>query len=1053
MINSTGYLVSIKKTFKKKLAFLTMLFLIVLSSFQASAHTWEIRVNQNQDGSLTWYVQSYHSITESSCISQAYLSGLKINGVQYPIEAVFSGNIATLSNTVFGVNTSCGTNRSIYGIIHTPYIAGTLNVQPYSNVACWSNCNISANGSFTPPPPPVCTSCPVTGFSNTVAATGNNNGTPCDRTDDYTTATIKVNTLACASITGNKQFRVIYDPSGANVSYGPFTFATGVETNVTINLPYGASNSTQVKVIVDDFPCSVQHSLVIPGGQYLGERETVPPTIICPSPVATTTNSGCTATGVNLGTPTTSDNCGGVTVTNNAPASYPLGTTTVTWKATDGSGNTATCTQTVTVTDNINPTITCPANVSATTNSGCTATGVNLGTPATSDNCTVASISNDHPSTTYPVGTTTVIWTVKDGSGNTATCTQTVTVTDNINPTITCPANVATTTNTGCTATGVNLGTPTTGDNCTVASVTNDAPAAFPLGNTTVTWTVKDGAGNTASCTQTVTVTDNINPTITCPAAVAATTNSGCTATGVNLGTPTTADNCTVASVTNDAPAAFPLGTTTVTWTVTDGSGNTATCTQTVTVTDNINPTITCPANVAATTNTGCTATGVNLGTPVTADNCTVASVTNNHPSTTYPLGTTTVIWTVTDGSGNTATCSQTVTVTDNINPTITCPANVAATTNTGCTATGVNLGTPTTADNCTVASVTNDHPSTTYPLGTTTVKWTVTDGSGNTATCNQTVTVTDNINPTITCPAPVAATTNTGCTATGVNLGKPTASDNCTVASVTNNHPSTTYPLGTTTVTWTVTDGSGNTATCTQTVTVTDNVNPTITCPPNRVVAPYRLNGTVVTYATPTASDNCSVASIVRIAGLASGSTFPIGVNTITYKVTDGSGNTATCSFTITVINPYCSNNGNNDKVYVCHNGNTICISVNALDTHLNGHAGDYLGACNPLTSSRVVTETSVAAKVTADNGDAESLKVVIAPNPSSTDFKLQVRSNTNEAATIRIINMSGTTMQTLNKVLKGQNVSVGSALKAGVYFAEVKQGNTKTIVKLVKL
>jgi hypothetical protein len=108
--------------------------------------------------------------------------------------------------------------------------------------------------------------------------------------------------------------------------------------------------------------------------------------------------------------------------------------------------------------------------------------------------------------------------------------------------------------------------------NTTVASstdYTNDAPASFPLGNTTVTWTARDAAGNTATATQTVTVRDNINPTITAPAAVAATTNTNCTAMGVSLGTPTTADNCIIASVTNNAPTDFPLGETTVTWTVT----------------------------------------------------------------------------------------------------------------------------------------------------------------------------------------------------------------------------------------------------------------------------------------------------------------------------------------------------------------------------------------------------------------------------------------------------------------------------------------------------
>ncbi len=629
--------------------------------------------------------------------------------------------------------------------------------------------------------------------------------------------------------------------------------------------------------------------------QTVTVTDNVNPTITCPANIVTVTNTACTATGVALGTPVTADNCGVASVSNNAPAAFPLGVTTVTWTVTDNNGNTATCNQTVTVTDNVNPTITCPANVATVTNTACTATGVALGTPVTADNCGVASVTNNAPAV-FPLGVTTVTWTVTDNSGNTATCNQTVTVTDNVNPTITCPANVVTVTNTACTATGIALGTPVTADNCGVASVLNNAPAAFPLGVTTVTWTVTDNSGNTATCNQTVTVTDNVNPTITCPANVVTVTNTACTATGVALGTPVTADNCGVASVSNNAPAAFPLGVTTVTWTVTDNSGNTATCNQTVTVTDNVNPTITCPANVVTVTNTACTATGVALGTPVTADNCGVASVTNNAPAA-FPLGVTTVTWTVTDNSGNTATCNQTVTVTDNVNPTITCPANVVTVTNTACTATGVALGTPVTSDNCGVASVTNNAPAA-FPLGVTTVTWTVTDNSGNTATCNQTVTVTDNVNPTITCPANVVTVTNTACTATGVALGTPVTADNCGVASVLNNAPAA-FPLGVTTVTWTVTDNSGNTATCNQTVTVTDNVNPTITCPANVVtVTNTACTATGVALGTPVTADNCGVASVLNNAP----ATFPLGVTTVTWTVTDNSGNTATCNQTVTV-------------------------------------------------------------------------------------------------------------------------------------------------------
>ncbi|MCC3151949.1 PKD domain-containing protein, partial [Hymenobacter sp. BT770] len=185
-------------------------------------------------------------------------------------------------------------------------------------------------------------------------------------------------------------------------------------------------------------------------------------------------------------------------------------------------------------------------------------------------------------------------WNVTDANGNAAEqVTQTVKVTDNIKPTITAPdAATAFTATTGCSASNVSLGTPVTADNCTVKSTVGERSdklaltAAYPLGVTTVTWTVTDGSGNTATAMQTVTVRDNINPTITAPLAVTATANTACTATGVALGTPQTADNCTVATVTNDAPTAFALGVTTVTWTVTDGSGNKATATQVVTVTN-----------------------------------------------------------------------------------------------------------------------------------------------------------------------------------------------------------------------------------------------------------------------------------------------------------------------------------------------------------------------------------------------------------------------------------------------------------------------------------
>ena len=36
------------------------------------------------------------------------------------------------------------------------------------------------------------------------------------------------------------------------------------------------------------------------------------------------------------------------------------------------------------------------------------------------------------------------------------------------------------------------------------------------------------------------------------------------------------------------------------------------------------------------------------------------------------------------------------------------------------------------------------------------------------------------------------------------------------------------------------------------------------------------------------------------------------------------------------------------NKKVYICHKGQTLCISINAIWGHLNNHEDDYVGKCD---------------------------------------------------------------------------------------------------------
>jgi hypothetical protein len=84
--------------------------------------------------------------------------------------------------------------------------------------------------------------------------------------------------------------------------------------------------------------------------------DTTPPVFTSvPGPLALN-NCGPAA----LGLPTATDDCAGTpSFSNNAPASFPVGPTVVTWTAADVAGNHATATQTVTVTDTVPPAVTC----------------------------------------------------------------------------------------------------------------------------------------------------------------------------------------------------------------------------------------------------------------------------------------------------------------------------------------------------------------------------------------------------------------------------------------------------------------------------------------------------------------------------------------------------------------------------------------------------------------------------------------------------------------------------------------------------------------------
>jgi hypothetical protein len=259
-------------------------------------------------------------------------------------------------------------------------------------------------------------------------------------------------------------------------------------------------------------------------------------------------------------------------------------------------------------------------------------------------------------------------------------------------------------------------------------------------------------------------------------------------------------------------------------------------------------------------------------------------------------------MWTATDASHNRATAIQKVTVVDTTPPVLTAPADVGPVEQADRDGTTVVLGQATATDVCDAAPTIANNAPTKFPLGTTPVKWTATDQSGNVAAATQQVTVVDTTKPTLTAPADVTVE-QTGLDGTPVDLGQATATDLCCAAEdidIANDAPAV-FPLGITPVTWTATDDAGNVTTATQQVTIMDTTAPTLTNVPAPLTAEQTdLAGTPVTVPLPQVSDICDANPILSSDAPA---VFPLGTTTVTFTAEDASGNRAAAETTVTVV------------------------------------------------------------------------------------------------------------------------------------------------------
>lgn len=464
--------------------------------------------------------------------------------------------------------------------------------------------------------------------------------------------------------------------------------------------------------------------------------------------------------------------------------------------------------------------------------------------------------------------------------------------------TISCPSNITVTAAQGQSGAAVTYDAPEAVGSCGSGPVTLEPASGsfFSIGSSVVTATAPSGD----HCSFIVTVeaaNDTAAPVIDCPDDITVTESSAAANSAVVNYTVTATDDSGAVTVDCDPPSGtpFPAGVTQVTCTATDAAGNSASCSFDVTVNQigcNLDANSAAPVPDVASLPTitrACSVTLLPTNDPTAKDACggTINGETASDRFYEVP-GTYTVVWTYTDGAGNTTSQNQTVVILpDNSAPVPDAPSlpTVAG----ECSA-AITGEAPTATDNCggsDLVGVPLD-PLSYNTVGTHVVRWQFTDAAGNSTIQTQNVVVTDTHAPVVSLNGPSSVTVE--CHTSYADAGA-TVADNCSATPTLGSASNVNVDVpGTYTVVWTATDAGGNTHSATRTVTVVDTTKPVITL--NGPASLDVILGSVYADAGATAADSC--AGSVPVSATSTVNTAAIGTYTVTYNATDPSGNAA---------------------------------------------------------------------------------------------------------------------------------------------------------------
>jgi hypothetical protein len=191
---------------------------------------------------------------------------------------------------------------------------------------------------------------------------------------------------------------------------------------------------------------------------------------------------------------------------------------------------------------------------------------------------------------------------------------------------------------------------------------------AFSVGATIVHFVAQDAASNFAECTFSIVVKDIEPPIVTCPLSFTQACVPPNTRAFVQWVKPTFSDNVALLATSVSLEAGeFPIGTHTVLASATDTAGNIANCSFFFTVVADINaPVVDCPISQTVVTESGRATATVTWPQPTISDESTFFETYNPskyYPPALFPVGTTSLTFTVTDIFMNARICTFKITV------------------------------------------------------------------------------------------------------------------------------------------------------------------------------------------------------------------------------------------------------------------------------------------------------------------------------------------------------------------------------------------------------